>query len=83
MKYTIIVLFSKHSYDNKGSFKYFIGYLNNSNGFPILWCMKLPQMNGYTKYFGNRNKDMNLLVHDEKLLRKYSGKLIIYQKKVW
>ena len=31
--------------------------------------MKRPQMNGYTKYFDNNNKYMNLLVHDKKILK--------------
>ena len=58
-----IVLSSKHSYGNKGSFKYFIGCINNANAFPIIpLCIKLPQMNGYTNYFDNNNKYMNLLV---------------------
>ena len=60
-----IVLSSKHSYGNKSSSKYFIGYINNGIAFPILLCIKLPQMNGYTKYFDNINKYMNLLVHDK------------------
>ena len=53
-----IVLSSKHSYGNKGSFKYFIGYINNDSTFPIPLCIKIPQINGYVKYF-----DKNLLVH--------------------
>ena len=27
-------------------------------------------MNGYTKYFDNNNKYMNLLVHDKKIVKK-------------
>ena len=34
-------------------------------------CIKLPQMNGYVKYF-NYSKGMNLLVHDKELLKKYN-----------
>ena len=66
-----IVLSSKHSYGNKGSFKYFIGYIHVGKVFPTPLCIKLAQMNGYTKYFNNNNKYMNLLVHDKKLLKKY------------
>ena len=65
-----IVLSSKHSYGNKGSFKYFIGYINNSNAFPISLRVKLPQMNEYTKYFDKNDKYMTLLIHDKKLLKK-------------
>ena len=52
------MLSSKHSYGNKGSFKYFIGYINIGNTFP--------------KYFDNNNKHANLLIHDKKLLKKYN-----------
>ena len=54
------MLSSKHSNGNEGSFKYFIGYINIGNIFPPL-CIKLAQMNGYTKYFDKNNKYMNLL----------------------
>ena len=67
-----IVLSSKHSYGNKGSFKYCIGYKNMGNIFPAPLCMKLPQINGHVKYFNNNNKYMNLLVRDKKLLKKYN-----------
>ena len=49
-----IVLSSKHSHANKASFKYFIGNINNDNAFPI--PLKIPQINGYTKYFDKNNK---------------------------
>ena len=65
------MLSSKHSCGNKGSFKYFIGYINKNDPFPAPLCIKLPEMNGYTKYFDN-NKYMNLLVHDKELLKKYN-----------
>ena len=48
---------SKHG--NKGSFRYFIEYINNGNAFLIPLCIKLPQLNGYTKYFDNDNKCTN------------------------
>ena len=78
-----IVLSSEPSYDNKGSFKYFIGYIHNGNAFPVPLCIKLPQMNGYVKHFDNNNKYINLLVHDEELLKntmKYGKKLKTYLK---
>ena len=40
-----IVLSSKHSYGNKVSFKYFIGYINNVNAFPIPLCIKYKILN--------------------------------------
>ena len=32
--------------------------------------MKLPEINGYTKYFDNNNKYMNLLANDKFFLKK-------------
>ena len=68
----IIVLSKKDSYGKKGSFKYFIGYINETDAFPLPLCIKLPQMNGHVKYFDSNNKCMNLLVHDKELLKKYN-----------
>ena len=57
-----IELFKKDSYGKKGSFKFFIGYINKTDALPIPLCIKLPQMNEYVKYFDSNNKCMNLLV---------------------
>ena len=57
-------------YGKKGSFKYFTRYISETNVFPILLCLKLPQMKGYVKYF-KVNKSMNLLVYDKESLKKY------------
>ena len=57
----------KRSY-GKDSFKYFIGYRHEGNAFPSPLCIKLPQMNAYTKYFDKNNKYINLLVTDKKIL---------------
>ena len=62
----------KDSYGNIGSFKYFTGYINNCNAFPIPLCIKLPQINGYVKNIDNNNKYVNLLVHDKKLSKQYN-----------
>ena len=75
-----IVLSKKDSYGKKGSLKYFIGHTNENDAFPVPLCIKLPQMNGYVKYF-NDNKCMNLLVHDKKLSKntmKYRIRLAMY-----
>ena len=61
-----IVIFSKDSYGRRGSFKYFIGYITNYAD-PL--SIKLPQMNGYAKYFDRKNKYINLLLHDKELLK--------------
>ena len=55
---------SKDSYGKKGAFKYFIEYINDISVFPSPLCIKLPQMNGYIKYFDSNYKYMNLLVQD-------------------
>ena len=68
--------------DNKGTFKYFIGYDNYRIGITPL-CIMLSQMNTCVKYFKD-NKHMNLLVNDKKTLQKYNEigiKLKIYLKK--
>ena len=64
-------LSQKYLYSTKGSFKYFIGYINETDAFPVPSCIKLPQINGYLKYFDSNNRCINLLDHDEELLRKY------------
>ena len=66
-----IVLSHKKSYD-KDSFKYFIGYRYKGNFFPSSLCVKLPEMNAYTKYFDKDFKYVNLLVNDIEILEKYT-----------
>ena len=63
----------KYLYDKKCLFKYFIGYISETSALPIPLCIKLPQMNGYVKYFDSNNKYMNLLVHNKELLKKYNA----------
>ena len=80
-----IVLSKRDLYGKKCSFTYFIGYISESNFFLVPLCVKLSQMNKYFKYFDNNNKYMNLLVHNNKLLKntmQYGIKLVIYQKKI-
>ena len=74
-----IVLSEKDSYGKKGSFKYFIGYINKTYAFPVPLCIKLPQINAYVKYFDSNNTCMNLSVHDEELQKnmKYGIRLVI------
>ena len=55
---------------SKDSFKYFIGYRHEGNAFLSPLCIKLPQMNAYTKYCHKNNKYMNHLVKDEKTRKK-------------
>ena len=67
-----VVLSKIDSYSNKGSFKYFTGYIDTGNILPIPLCKKLPQINGYVKYFDSNNKNIIFLVHDKELLQKYN-----------
>ena len=55
----------KKSY-GKDLSKYFIGYKHEGNTFPSPFCVKLLQMNVYTKYFDKNKKYINLLVIDKK-----------------
>ena len=52
------------------SFKYFIGYKEGE----ILksFCIILPQMNGYIKYFENGGKNISFLIKDDMCLDKYN-----------
>ena len=66
-----IVLPKKDLYGKmKGSFKFFIVYIHEGNAFPIPLCIKLPQMNGYIKYFDSINKCINLSFHNKELRKK-------------
>ena len=40
--------------------KYFIGYRHEGNTFLSSLCLKLSQMNAYTKWFDRNNKYINL-----------------------
>ena len=41
------MLSKKDSHGKKGSFKYFIEYINETDAFPVPLCIKLCQLNGY------------------------------------
>ena len=46
-----ILVSKKEAYGNKNSFKYFIGYNDNDIIRPL--CIRLPQMTGYARKFGD------------------------------
>ena len=54
---------------NDITYKYFCGYLNNDVIKPF--CVILPQMNGYIKYFDDGGKNMLFVTDDKKVYRKY------------
>ena len=54
--------------NGKDSFKYVIGYRHKGNAL----CVKLPQMNAYTKYCDKNSKYLNLLVINKEILKNYS-----------
>ena len=66
------VFSEKDSYGKKCSFKYFIGYINETHAFPVSLCIKLPQMNGYVKYFDSNDESMDLLINDKELIKIYN-----------
>ena len=55
---------------NETTWKYLCGYLNNDVIQPF--CVILPQMRGYIKYFDNNNKIMSFITEDEKAHNKYN-----------
>ena len=54
---------------NDTTYKYFCGYLDNDVIKPF--CVILPQMNGYIKYFDDGGKNMSFVTDDEKVYEKY------------
>ena len=54
---------------NDTTYKYFWEYLNND--FIQPFCVILPQMNGYIKYFDNGGKNMSFVTDDKKVYEKY------------
>ena len=65
-----ILVSKKESYDNKNSFKYFIGYNDNDIIRPL--CIRLSQMTGYARKF-DENATMSFTVKDKQLFKKYIG----------
>ena len=55
---------------NDTTYKYLCGYLNNDTIQPL--CVILPQMNGYTKYFDDGEKNMSFVMDDEEIYEKYN-----------
>ena len=52
------------------SCKYLIDY--KENGIVRLFCIILPQMSGYIKYFENGEKNMSFMIKDDNALVKYN-----------
>ena len=57
-----IVVSDKFKHSDEG-FKYFIGYQEGETVKPF--CIILPQMSGYIKYFENRGKNMSFIAKDK------------------
>ena len=64
-----IVISGKFKHNDEG-FKYFIGYKKDEIIKPF--CIILPQMNGYIKYFENGSKNMSFFIKDDDVLYKYN-----------
>ena len=54
-----------HKFKHNDGFKYLIGYLKGEIIKP--WCIILPQMSGYIKYFENGSKNMSFLIKDDEV----------------
>ena len=65
-----IVVSGKFEHSDDG-FNYFIGYLHDDN---IIrpFCVILPQMSGYIKYFHNGGKNMSFKIEDASVYLKYT-----------
>ena len=59
----------KEPYNNKSSFKYFIGYNDNDVIRPL--CIMLPQMTGCVRKF-DENASMSFIVKDKQFPKKYA-----------
>ena len=55
---------------NDTTYKYLCGYLNNDTIQPF--CVILPQMNGYIKYFDDGGKNMSFVTDDEEIYEKHN-----------
>ena len=55
---------------NDTTYKYFCGYLNNDVIKPF--CVVLPQMSRYIKYFDNNGKNMSFVTDDKEVYEKYN-----------
>ena len=55
---------------NDTTYKYSCGYLNNDVIQPF--CVILPQMSGYIKYFDDGGKNMSFVTDDEEVYKKYN-----------
>ena len=64
-----IVVSDKCKHSN-GGLKYFIGYKEGE--IVKLFCIILPQMTGYIKYFENGGKNMYFVIKDDMCLNKYN-----------
>ena len=63
-----IVVYDRFRHSEEG-FKYFIGYQETE--IVKSFCIILPQMNGYIKYFENGGKDMSFLIKNSDVWEKY------------
>ena len=63
-----IVVSDKFRHSEEG-YKHFIGYQEDQIIRPF--CIILPQMDGYIKYFENGGKSMSLLIKNNEVWEKY------------
>ena len=63
-----MVISDKFKHSDEG-FKYFIGYQEGEIVKPF--CIILPQISGYIKYFENGGKNMSFLIKKDEVQEKY------------
>ena len=64
------IVVSKKWKINNTTYKHICGYLNNDTIQPF--CVILPQMDGYIKYFDDGGKNMSFVTDDEEIYKKYN-----------
>ena len=73
------VIFDKFKHSDDG-FKYFIGYQEDEIVKPF--CIILPQMSGYIKYFEKGGKNMSFLIKDHEVWEKYKKNWDVIKSKL-
>ena len=63
------IVISNRVKNNNDAYNYYIGYLNGDD--IKAFCILLPQMSGYIKYFENGSKNMSFKIEDEDVYLRY------------
>ena len=74
-----IVISDKFKHSDEG-FKYFTGYQEGEIDKPF--CIILPQMSGYIKYFENDGKNMSFFIKDDEVWEKFEKNWDVIKSKL-